>query len=103
MGSLVSVPKISTTPQPRQTVRYVQTVSSPPVSSPAATTAQSSNGSSASASSTNDAAAPSATVAAEREDNLLRRGRGRLGTIRTSFRGFLGPSNEPQRKTLLGE
>lgn len=42
--------------------------------------------------------------AQEREDNLLRRSRGRAGTIQTSFRGLLGQSApEGQQKTLLGE
>lgn len=43
---------------------------------------------------------------ATRTGSLLRRSRGRLGTIATSFRGFLsstaGDLNE-KRKTLLGE
>lgn len=40
-----------------------------------------------------------------RTDNLLRRNRSRLGTIRTGFRGLLGASVDAgdQRKTLLGE
>lgn len=46
-------------------------------------------------------------VAAEtRQQNLLRRSRGTLGTILTGFRGFLNPSDETAtsgRKTLLGE
>ena len=39
-----------------------------------------------------------------RKDNLLRRNRGRIGTIRTGFRGLLsqGIFDKP-RKTLLGE
>ncbi len=39
-----------------------------------------------------------------REQSLLRRNRGRLGTINTGFTGFLSPvkTNDP-RKTLLGE
>lgn len=48
-----------------------------------------------------------AQIAAEsRTESLLRRTRGRLGTITTSFRGFLDSSdkeNTAQRKTLLGE
>jgi len=40
----------------------------------------------------------------ERQRNLLRRNRGRLGTIATSFQGFLAPTNNDDgRKTLLGE
>lgn len=46
-------------------------------------------------------------MAAEtRQENLLRRSRGTLGTILTGFRGFLNPSDEATsggRKTLLGE
>jgi len=39
-----------------------------------------------------------------REQSLLRRNRGRLGTITTSFSGFLSPKeNNSNRKTLLGE
>lgn len=42
----------------------------------------------------------------QREKNLLSRGRSRLGTIFTGFRGILSPSetqNGTPRKTLLGE
>lgn len=40
----------------------------------------------------------------ERETGLLRRSRGRLGTVLTSFRGLLSDSvKSGQRKTLLGE
>ena len=41
-----------------------------------------------------------------RQESLLRRSRGRLGTINTSFRGFfddVGNSLNNARKTLLGE
>lgn len=41
-----------------------------------------------------------------RKGNLLRRSRGRFGTILTGFRGFLSPhesSSDNSRKTLLGE
>jgi len=39
-----------------------------------------------------------------REKNLLRRNRGRLGTIKTGFRGFLSRATlDKPRKTLLGE
>lgn len=42
--------------------------------------------------------------AQRRSENLLRRTRGRLGTVLTGFRGILSPSeNSGQRKTLLGE
>lgn len=39
----------------------------------------------------------------QREKTLLTRGRSRIGTILTGFRGILAPSQENQRKTLLGE
>ncbi len=43
-------------------------------------------------------------AADQREQNLLSRKRGHLGTISTSFRGFLGQNNDnTARKTLLGE
>ncbi len=99
MGSLVSVPKISTTPQPQQSVRYVQTVSAPSTSSQSSSSSTP-TGSSSSGSSTTESIA---NIAATREDNLLRRSRGLSSTIQTSFRGLLGMSDEPQRKTLLGE
>lgn len=41
-----------------------------------------------------------------RQQSLLRRSRGKFGTILTSFRGFLDAKNTndtPNRKTLLGE
>jgi len=45
-----------------------------------------------------------AAVNKEREQNLLRRGRGTLGTIMNGFRGLLSQSNPAnQRKSLLGE
>lgn len=45
-----------------------------------------------------------AEVAKQREDNLLRRSRGRAGTIQTSFRGLLGQAaDSSQKKTLFGE
>ncbi|MGH1455833.1 MAG: hypothetical protein ACRBDI_03540 [Alphaproteobacteria bacterium] len=47
----------------------------------------------------------SAKLAAEaREQSLLRRARGRLGTIATGLSGFLSDNNSNNsRKTLLGE
>lgn len=47
-----------------------------------------------------------AEIAAEgRRESLLRRNRGRFGTILTSFRGFLDQTSESgqSKKTLLGE
>lgn len=43
-------------------------------------------------------------VQKEREQNLLRRGRGTLGTVLSGFRGLLATSDQSnQRKSLLGE
>lgn len=58
--------------------------------------------------------APSASVSADqtdtdirneaREQSLLRRNRGRFGTVNTGFTGFLGRIDSgDSRKTLLGE
>lgn len=86
MGSITKRPK---TP----TVTYVkQTVPTSVVASTSETTA-----------------APTQTeteISTEsRTDSLLRRSRGRFGTIATSFRGLLSSAdnNENQPKTLLGE
>ena len=38
-----------------------------------------------------------------RTESLLRRNRGRFGTVQTSFRGLLGLAGNNGRKTLLGE
>jgi len=47
---------------------------------------------------------PTPTPEQQREKSLLSRGRSRLGTILTGFRGILAPTQgESQRKTLLGE
>jgi len=50
---------------------------------------------------------PTPTAGGDDEDvisNLVRRNRGRLGTVLTSFRGILTPNDlTPYRKTLLGE
>lgn len=44
------------------------------------------------------------TPAQQREKTLLSRGRSRLGTILTGFRGILAPlETDSKRKTLLGE
>lgn len=48
---------------------------------------------------------PDEVAAEQRRKNLLSRGRGRFGTIRTSFRGLLSLAGggDGQPKTLLGE
>lgn len=44
------------------------------------------------------------TSAIQRAENILRRSRSRLGTVLTSFKGILAPSElGTQRKNLLGE
>jgi hypothetical protein len=44
------------------------------------------------------------SISEQRTSNLLRRSRGRFGTIRTGFRGLLDlVPTDTQRKTLLGE
>lgn len=82
MGSLSSSVKAPTQPQ----IVYV----------PATSTASSV---------TNEPAQDSAKIASEaREKTLLRRARGRLGTIATGLSGFLSDNNAGEaRKTLLGE
>ncbi len=39
----------------------------------------------------------------KREENLLNRYRGRLGTVKTGFRGLLNSGKTIERKSLLGE
>lgn len=80
MGSLGSRPT-PPAPQPSTPVVYV------PAPTPSA-----------------DPAPSGPDAAAQRRENLLRRGRGRFGTVLTSFRGLLGLADTSgQRKTLLGE
>jgi hypothetical protein len=81
-------------------VFYIPTGPSPTATAPAAPAASSST--QAEQAATEQAAEQAAAEA--RTDNLLRRGRGRMGTIHTSFRGLLAAATPPdQRKTLLGE
>lgn len=96
MGSLSKAPKAPAPAAAQPTVIYV------PAPAP------SSGGSSAPAPEENNTETPAVTPEEEgnarRVETLLRRERGRLGTILTGFRGVLGLSNDaPQRKTLLGE
>lgn len=84
MGSLSSRPKA-----PKQVTQVVYT-------SPA--TSSSSN------SSTDSVEADPKEVAKERAESVLRRNRGVLGNVLTSFRGVLSQNNQGvARKTLLGE
>lgn len=91
MGSLTSRPKAASAPVSAPQVVYVPAVSSTS-SNPAA------------ASSPDPAEVDETVTAAQRAENVLRRSRSRLGTVLTSFRGILNPSDVgTQRKNLLGE
>lgn len=83
MGSLSSVPSVPTT-------TVVQTAAPAPTTQEQTETVE-----------------PSAQeqAAEQRQRNLLSRNRGRLGTIATSFQGFLSENSGggDARKTLLGE
>ena len=75
-----------------------------PVSAPASAPATVSGDTGSNTGSSGDSPDPVQTAAAARSDDLLRRSRGRTGTIQTSFRGLLSAANSTaQRKTLLGE
>ncbi len=86
MGSFASRPK---TPS----VQYV------PVYTPTTTTPPPSTGTDTGTTTPTD----DETRSAQRAASLLERGRGRLSTIATGFRGLLSQGDTPQRKTLLGE
>lgn len=89
MGSLTSRPKAASAPVSAPQVVYVPAVSST---------------SSNPASSPDSAEVDETVTAAQRAENVLRRSRSRLGTVLTSFRGILTPSDVgTQRKNLLGE
>ena len=91
MGSLVKKPKIPK--QVQQVVQYIPVQSTESASSEAAS----------SAAAEESAAALAAENQQVREESLLRRSRGRLGTIFTGFSGFLQQRGDQQRKSLLGE
>lgn len=85
MGSLASRPKTPAV-QPVQYV-YVPTASSYTPTTPTTPTTP----------------ADDDVQANARNQNLLERRRGRLGTVLTSFRGLLNDGASGARKTLLGE
>ena len=89
MGSLTSRPKAASAAAAAPQIVYVPSVSnnnSNPVSSP------------------DPVVVDEGTTAIQRAENILRRSRSRLGTVLTSFRGILTPSDVgTQRKNLLGE
>ncbi len=82
MGSITAAPKA---PQP--TVIYQTAPAPTPVAEPATVS-------------------EAVDTAETRKSDLLRRSRGRLGTIQTGFRGLVSAVNDPaagSKKTLLGE
>lgn len=90
MGSLTSRPKAASAPVSAPQVVYVPAVSS--------------TNSNPASSSPDPAEVDETVTAAQRAENVLRRSRSRLGTVLTSFRGILTPSDVgTQRKNLLGE
>ncbi len=107
MGSLTSRPQI---PQAQRPVIFAMP---PPSSPPPAPSSAAPQGTAASApantaspqSSTDGGGGTSGAEAARlaREDNLLRRSRGRIGTVLTGLGGALSKASTPVRKTLLGE
>ena len=92
MGSLSSRPKVPSTPQIVYVQQPITTTTTP--SSPT-------QNSGANASGSNNV--PSTVLSEVRAGNLLRRDRGRTGTIQTSYRGLLEANTTSQKKTLLGE
>ena len=84
MGGLIGTPKA---PPPRP-VRVVQAPAPPPPPAPEEP----------------DVPDEEEIQSERRRENLLRRNRGRLGTVLTGFRGLLSLNdNATQRKNLLGE
>lgn len=85
MGSINSRPKAPAV-QPSSVTTVTPTVTPSTVSTPTKTSEE--------------------LASESRTESLLRRSRGRLGTVLTGFKGFLSSSNqgeEVSRKTLLGE
>ena len=90
MGALASRPKI---PRVRQQVVFIPQA---PRSAPVVTLASTAKA--------EPSVSDTEAQEAAREESLLSRRRGRLGTVLTSFRGLLGQGTGAQpRKTLLGE
>ncbi|MAZ76279.1 MAG: hypothetical protein CMH31_03140 [Micavibrio sp.] len=84
MGSLTKRPKIPKQVPPVKTI-YVNNPTSPEVTA------------------VSTEASEAQVTSEERKESLLRRTRGRLGTIFTGFKGFLSEGEQSTRKTLLGE
>ncbi|MCK5285541.1 MAG: hypothetical protein KAJ86_08160 [Alphaproteobacteria bacterium] len=100
MGSLSSRPKIPSQPQQIMFVPQPQATTTPQAIS---TTTDQSIGTALE--NNEETAALPENESQARSQSLLRRGRGRFGTVQTSFRGLLGLSDSDSsgRKTLLGE
>ena len=96
MGALTSRPKVPKQPKPQ--IVYV------PAPAPEQTSTAAIPGVSAEVQNTQPEESAEEKQAQARTNNLLMRGRGRRGTITTSFRGLLGVAgNAGRSKTLLGE
>lgn len=96
MGSLSSRPKVPANTAPQ----VVFVPSSTNTGTVASSVSSQSTGDTGSAAEGNDAG----NSAESRTESLLRRNRGRLGTVLTGLSGVLNPvRSEGQKKTLLGE
>jgi len=95
MGALASRPSV---PAPQSQIIFV------PASAPASVAQTSSDvDTSTDNSATDTPLSDEALQSEQRSESLLRRNRGRFGTVQTGFRGLLSALNAGQRKTLLGE
>jgi len=96
MGSLTSRPKAAKTVSPQ--VVYV------PASNPAPAPATPTPDTGTDKSTDTGTESREEQSQKQREDNLLRRDRGRGGTVQTGFRGLLSAlDNSQKKKTLLGQ
>lgn len=103
MGSLASRPKVPRAASSPQIVYVPQPNSSPP-STGGTSSATTNEGASTNTGSNENAAQTGGEAPKEvRENNLLRRSRGRLSTVVTGFKGILSDTTSRQRKSLLGE
>jgi len=96
MGSIISGPKTPT----------IQVVQSPAASATSSNTTSTASVTDTATSEIDEAQNDTQIASALRTDSLLRRSRGRFGTIASSFRGFFGDDGGDATqapKTLLGE
>lgn len=101
MGSITKAPVAPAAPQP---VYYYVPAPPPPPPPPPPSTSGGGTDTSGGGTTTPTPTPTPEQVKETRTQSLLRRDRGRLGTILSSFRGILGLSdNTAARKTLLGE